>query len=423
MRSGGRGWKSRTVDLGRLSSARGGGSELRRVAVAQLAPVPLQVCLTFITAAALTPEDRGSAVFVVSTATLLGSVLFGSLHVGGVAALKAGDAASFRRVNICVAALVAAMVVGVILVATLRPSEVGLYNTTNALQILAGLTAYIPFLYCSRILQGLGRAASFRTLNLLLVGSYALAVTLALLLLGFDNPQSVTLPWLGAVFLASGTSLVLLARALRDGDHVRTPLPARVTALRLSMAAHFGSMSQQLANRADVLILGIFATASVVGVYTFAVSLGQLVWLIAEVAALVVFSDDDLRRRTDWGVQVRERVWAVLRLTTVGGLAIVAASAAILFLLLPSYAEGFTILLIVLPGMVVSAQARIVLAAFSALDERGALFVTACGTLLLCSAYLPAIAFFGVLGAAVASSAIYFGQFFLVRAVLTRATT
>jgi len=408
---------------GEMKTSLAGLKQLRGLAVAQVAPLPIQLILSLLTAAALVPSERGSAVLVVSSGAIGGSVLFGSFHVGAVAALKVGDRRAFRRVTGCVIGLSATSLALATWVEMAQPRGLGLYSADNLLLILLGLALYVPYLFVIRTMQGVGSVASYRTLSLLFSGLYAGGAAITLVPMGIRTSDAVTLPWLVSLLLSLIVALCLFQGTLRSVQlPVRNSLLSPVQSVRASLAAHIGSVSQQIAYRSDLFLLGIFSTAAPIGVYTLAVSLGELVWVVAEIMALSVFADDEIRIGVHWRERVQRRLQAVF-LITAGVAGLMFAGAAVLLLkVLPAYATSFPLLLILLPGMVLASGSRVILAAFTARDERTMLLLAAAGTLVLTAIYVPVIAAWGIFGAAAASVVVYVGQYVLLRRLWSRAT-
>jgi O-antigen/teichoic acid export membrane protein len=229
----------------------------------------------------------------------------------------------------------------------------------------------------------------------------------------------VTTPWLLSVLIAAVVSLVLFLKVLRRRGKQPAVPTGNLQAVRSSLAAHGGSISQQIAYRADLFLLGVYSTSALVGIYTLSVSLGQLVWVVPEIIALSVFADEDIRKNPRWHEHLERRLRATFVATTVVGLLLVAVASVLLLVLLPAYRASYPLLLILLPGTVAAAGARVILSALTARDERALLLRAGAGTLLLSVLYLPAIALFDVFGAAIASLFVYVGQYLLLRHLWT----
>jgi O-antigen/teichoic acid export membrane protein len=403
-----------------LAAGKGGLRELRHLAVAQIAPLPMQVALSLLTAVVLLPDARGSAVFVVGTGAVGASIAFGSFHVGAVAALKAGDRAAVRRVVLAVLAVAGVFAAAAGVVAATGWAGPGLYSAGNLVLICTGLALNVLVLNLNRTVQGLGDSGAYRWVALVMTAVYAGGAAVALVGFGLRTAAAVTLPWLASLVVALVLAAVLCRRTVRRLPPVDPP--RRVEALRASLAAHGGSVSQQLAYRADLFLLGVWSTAAAVGVYTLSVSLAEMVWIVPEVIALSVFADDAVRSGGDWRATVQRRIRSVLLVTAGTAVLLVAAAAVLLLLLIPEYRAGFPLLLVLVPGMVLAAAGRVVVSALTARDQRALLRRAAVGTLALSLLYVPAIAMFDVLGAAVASPLVYVGQYLLLRRLWARAT-
>ena len=96
------------------------------------------------------------------------------------------------------------------------------------------------------------------------------------------------------------------------------------------------------------------------------------------------------------------------------------AGASILILwFLPNYRYALVLLVLLVPGVILSAAGRVTLSAMVARDRRRMLRRAAVAALLLSTLYVPFIAIGGVTGAALASTAIYAGQYVTLRRLWT----
>lgn len=405
-----------------LLGSRGGARELRALTIAQVAPLPLQMLISLGTAFVLLPEARGTAVFVVSGGAIGASLLFGSFHVGAVAAAKAGDRRSLVRAGTSAAGLSVGLIVAGTLVAEFGVAGPGLYTASNTSTILIGIGLYVALLNMSRTCQGLGASLEYGVINIVLVLTYAIGVGIAIGPLGLRNATAVVAPWLFSVIVAVALATILLGRTLHRTVPMRTGSHPNVEAVRSSLVAHAGSVSQQLAYRADLFLLGIFATAATVGVYTLSVSLAELVWVIPEIIALSVFADDDVRSGKEWRAALERRIRSVF-VVTAGAAALTLAGAALLLLVfVPDYRTGLIYLAILLPGMVLTAGGRVILSALTARDQRRQLTIASVVTVVASLAYIPGIMYFDALGAAVVSTGIYVIQWLCLRRLMRTVT-
>jgi hypothetical protein len=395
--------------------------DLGHLAIAQLGPMPTYFLLNLVTAATLDPGRRGMAALVVGSGAVGATLLFGSMHVGAVLAVRAGDAGAFRRVAWVTAAtsLACALAAGTVLAA--NPSGWGLYSGPVLAQILAGLALMVPLLFLARTVQGLGQARAYRQLMLLQASLYFLGAVFCLLVLGRRSPFSVTIPWLLAMMVTVVAGAIRLRGLLRS---VRwSPGVARVTAVGASLAAHSGSVTQQVAYKGDLFLLGWFAPAAAIGLYTLSSSIAEVVWVVPEVLALSVFADEQVRSASDWRVVVARRVRQAVVCSAVAMVAVFAGGAVLLLWFLPDYRGSLPLLAILMPGVVAGAAARVILAALTARDARHLLRLAAAANLTISCLYLPGVALWGVRGAAVASTLIYLLQLLMARRLWTRAVT
>lgn len=395
--------------------------DLGHLAVAQVGPMPTYFVLNIVTAATLDPGRRGTAALVVGSGAVGATLLFGSMHVGAVLAVRAGDVSGFRRVAWVTAAISLACALAAAVVLVADPSGWGLYTGPVLVQILAGLALMVPLLFLARTVQGLGQARPYRQLMLLQAGLFFAGAIVCLLVLDRRSPSSVTIPWLAA----TAVTVVAGAARLRGllGPGTWSQEGARITAVGASLAAHSGSVTQQLAYRGDLFLLGWLAPAAAIGLYTLSTSIAEVVWVVPEVLALSVFADEQVRSASDWRTVVTRRVRQAVACSMVVAGGVLAGGAVLLLYVLPDYRGSLALLAIILPGVVAGAAARVVLAAITARDERHLLRLAAAANLTISCLYLPAVALWGVTGAAVASTVIYTLQLLVARRLWTRAVT
>jgi len=393
------------------------------LAVAQAAPVPVYALLSLLTVVILSPARRGEASLIVGSASIGGTLVFGSMHVGAVMAVHGRDVRAVARV-ICITLGLSVICLVVGALCWVYPSfGIGLYRGRVAGQCLLGVGLTVPFLFATRTLQGLGLARSFSRLMLLQVAVYFTATTTCLVVLNWRSPLAITIPWLGATALALIPAAVGLARLLSNVPWRDVTVDRRVNSIMASLAAHGGSSSQQLGYRADLFLLGAFASASSIGYYSVATAMAEIVWVVPEVIALSVFADERVRAGAQWARVVDRRIRQAIQISAIVGLAVVAGAAVLLLVALPRYADSFPLLLMLLPGIVASASARVTLAALTARDERRLISLGSAATLAVACLYVPAIALGGVAGAAMGSTVIYIGGFALAHQLWKKAKT
>ncbi|GAB3029945.1 hypothetical protein GCM10027052_02530 [Parafrigoribacterium mesophilum] len=176
------------------------------------------------------------------------------------------------------------------------------------------------------------------------------------------------------------------------------------------------------------MVLGLFVSAASLGVYSIAMPIAGLIWIVSE--ALSLFAFDNGGKFTSVIHQRRRFV----RLTTlnmlfgtVGAVVIALASIFVIPEVLPQYAGAVPLVLILLPGVLVQGYARIGLSIVFTTDSRRAPVVIGMASAALSVLYIPFVIGMGTIGAAIASSVIYVLQMLVVgivlRALLNRMQT
>jgi O-antigen/teichoic acid export membrane protein len=393
-------------------------SDIWELALAQLGQRPITAVVSFLVALALPPGDRGRAAFVVGVGAIGASFVFGSLHVGAVLAVQARDRPAFRRVVATTVVLAGTCAVAAAAVATIRPHGHGLYTWESMTQVLVAWAVTVVLLVTTRTVQGLGHARLYRHLTLVNVALYAAGTIGCLYVAGWRDPLAVTLPWIGAnaiTAIASSAFTWWITRQTpwRTGGE-------KVTAVLASLSAHAGSAAQQLAYKADLFLLGWFATASGIGLYSLATSFAELVWVVPEVLVLSVFADPLVRHGEEWRDVAKRRIRQATVLSAGASITVAVVAAVVLLVALPDYRGSLLLLLLLLPGVVAASAARVTLSVFTARDERKALRHAALWMTCATTIYLPAIAWAGVTGAAAASSLVYLCQYLALRSLWLR---
>ncbi len=372
----------------------------------------------------LGPAGRGSHELIIATSGLL-TALLGLSLTSGITWAVATESAAPRRLapGLLVAAIVQTAFAGVLL-ALVDTSGLG----ENLLPVASGgwvVPATVALFglqtlngYWRAVLIGARRILDANRTDVLLRGSLALMLAVAGVgaWLGGVRPG---LSWITALTVVSWT----LAQAALVARLKSTPSPPRAGAgyrvvARYSLPSYFGNLAQFLNYRMDTFFVNHFLGAASVGLYTLAVAIAQLVWLISSAAATVllpaVASMSDHRR----GAELAAGACRVAFWSTVAASAMLALAAPVAIPMV--YGAGFAAS--VLPLVVLLAG----VAAFSVVNVLGggylagigrpqdnmrvawvALAVTTAGDLLL----IPRL---GIAGAALASTASY-----LTSAVLT----
>lgn len=251
--------------------------------------------LGILIARALGPEGRGEYGLVMLTLSLL--VVVGNLGLPASAVYFTAQN-QYSRASLIKALVVSALLLGalgdVLLLlaeyAGLSPVLFGgeLAPLTRTLALLA-----LPLLFATTFLQAFlqGRHA------ITVYNSFQLASTgvqLALVAACFFTGRVSLNLLIGVYVLSQALSLAFLAFILRGdfrearrapwlvfGDWVRLG--------RYSLWSYLGNSAQYLCYRIDVFLVGIFLGTAAVGLYSLALSLGEMLWILTTPLATVLF--------------------------------------------------------------------------------------------------------------------------------------
>jgi O-antigen/teichoic acid export membrane protein len=251
-----------------------------------------------------------------------------------------------------------------LLVALVLPADtqVGPVGRGGFVAIVLGTGLVAVNLYVLRSIQGLGQHRAFRnawaiqSLLYLALGLPAAIVT--------KNVWLVVASWFVGLAAATVYGWRTYAALVRSGP--LEPADARVV-LRTSLIAHVGTVGIQMLYRADIAILGFFAAAADVGVYSIAVAVAGLIWVVAEAFGLAAFA----RGGAESAAALQERDRRLVRLNALlsvgSAIAIGLLAVTLLDRVLPEYAASVPLLIVLLPGVVAQGPSRV---AFASLLRR-----------------------------------------------------
>ena len=292
-----------------------------RSAAARVLVVGLNAAAGIIVARALQPEGRGVSAMVIAvagTTIALGYLSVEQAHVllwpGRRDEIVANSVLLGPAVG-ALAALGAALVVWVgtsLGVMVLHPGMLAV--------ALVSVPAAITALYLGTALVLDARVAVVNR-SMLCVAVLQCGVTLLLAAMG-----SLTPGWVVTIWSASSTvALLVLLAGARPRLRCWSPTLAR-RAVSVGMRFHPGSASLYLTYRLDVLILGALASPAAVGLYTLAVTLGELTRIPTEAVRGVFLPRQAEGDRPDAAeVTARAtRISALLAAVSVGGLCLTA---------------------------------------------------------------------------------------------------
>jgi O-antigen/teichoic acid export membrane protein len=184
--------------------------------------------------------------------------------------------------------------------------------------------------------------------------------------------------------------------------------------LRTSLLAHVGTVGIQMLYRADIAILGFFAAAAEVGVYSIAVAVAGLIWVVAEAFGLAAFA----RGGTESAAALQERDRRLVRLNALlsvgSAIAIGLLAVTLLDRVLPEYAASVPLLIVLLPGVVAQGPSRVAFASLLRRADTKVPMWIGLVSLGLSLVYIPCAARWQATGVAVASTVVYLLQAALV---------
>jgi O-antigen/teichoic acid export membrane protein len=234
----------------------------------------------------------------------------------------------------------------------------------------------------------------------------ALLIGLALALAGVTMPAAYVL---GFVLAVVASALLAVTVALRRPPDAAAAVPLGAV-LRYSLPLFVGNASQFLNYRLDVFFVKYFLGLSGVGVYTVAVGISQLLWLVPNALAAIV-----MRSVAAGGPRatILEQVALVNRFClwfTAGSAVVVAVLGiwAVSAVFGPGFEASVRPLLYLLPGTVLFSQTVLLSSYLNGIAKQMDTTLIACGALVLTVTFdLLLIPRYGVTGAAAASTLSY----------------
>ncbi len=366
--------------------------------------------LGIVLARALGPEGKGFYDIVVGSASLLMMVLGLSLS-SGVFYHTAKRPLDHRRLLVllwgvaavlaCVAAALLAAGRGLPWIAWMLPS-----GPAGAAALLTGgvLLAVYGQTLAKAVAGGMGRFGA-QSVTDALGRLAAVAAALALALAGVRTP----VPYVAVFAAAIGISALALS-----GMVWRTPVASRAlpaaAIVGYSFPLYVGNLVQFLNYRLDIFFVKEMVSLRAVGIYTVAVSLAQVLWLVPMALAALVMRQAAAEGS---GPGVLARVGEVNRFCLYLGLVSAVGLAGAAWIALgpvfgPGFEASFRPLALLLPGIVLFSPTIILSAYLNGIHRQVYTTWVACGsltvTIVLNLLLVPRI---GVAGAAVASTASY----------------
>ena len=378
------------------------------------AGLPLSFAVSVVTSRFLEPAGRGAFVLALLSVTMAAAI-FGSI---GTAVSREFDRAPSRRRVAFVEALLTTIAVSFPVTIVLAVIDLALAQPGYR-RIAFVAVALLPILVTQTVsgaLLALGRLRLWNGLQLLSSGGTLVGMLVFVVLLS----KGVT----GAVFawtLAQGIVGVVAVVGARD---LWLPLPKIAWAGNRAFVMLVYGVRLGLVNllslinyRIELIILQLYAGLHAVGIYSLAVSLGELVWLGSSAVAAALVAPMVTGEVEPAAGLVARAARNVLVLAVIGGTVLASAAP---FLVPPLFGSEFRAsvapLLVLIPGIVLFAPGSTIANFFSIKvgKARYSFWMTALSAAATAVAAVIAIPRIGVLGAALASTVGYAGTMLVV---------
>jgi O-antigen/teichoic acid export membrane protein len=393
--------------------------------IADLGPLVAAGVLSIVLARAIGPSGNGEYALL---ATVVGvAVLVCSLGLSSGITYEVSRASwparrAFRESYLAAVLLGALGVAGGIGFYTLTQDSV--LRSVDLALVLIALASIPPFLagqFASSILLGDDRYEAYGLLPLTTA-----AVTLVVAA-GLTIPFGLTgaiVGMLAAAVVTAAAGAALLARpSPGDATHaaaVQGPGPRRPLreAFRFGLPGWIGNIFQQANYRFDVIILGAYASTADVGVYSVALTLASIAWVLPHGLQTVIFPRTaSLDAGTQTGeVSTEESDAAVTRATRhsvlllpPAGLVVLALLALVPLVYGRSFDQTVVLGLVLLPGVLALGVGKVLGSVVAGRGKpRYNLYTGALSALITVALYFALIPPYGAWGAAIASSVSYF---------------
>lgn len=125
-------------------------------------------------------------------------------------------------------------------------------------------------------------------------------------------------------------------------------------AIKYGMKAHIGRLSQQVTYRVDIPLVSYFSGFGATGYYSIAVSLAELLWYIPRTVSFVLFPRVARIGAKDTGTMTAMLIRSSLWISIVFAIFLYLGSTVLITFWLPAYHSSLSILLLLIPGIVVS---------------------------------------------------------------------
>lgn len=394
-----------------------------------LIAVILAVAVNVIIARALGSAGKGSYDLALTTAALLAIAVGFSLPVGITYIVARGRAnlrpltqqlASMALLFAAIAALVLLILRNTRFATSFIPANMGAW----AVPLIVGSMMLTETAnYWRAMLNGRQEIIQANRNDLLSRAGHVLLLLIAVVLLqNRATPTHFVMINIAVLFLTNFIFLKTLRPALQ-------PQPG-VSGLReimtYSFSCYLSNFTQFLNYRLDVFIVTYFAGLQALGLYTLAVSLGQMIWLVSKAAATVLLPN--VAARQEESEANAERTAQITRVAF--GISLMAALLLALFAapFVPwvfgeEFRPSVTPLLWLLPGIVAFSAATVIASYLAGAGKPQLnLYVSLAGLIITIALDLLLIPRFNIIGAAIASTLSYLTSTIVIIYFFVRAT-
>ena len=309
---------------------------------------------SFLLAGLLLPAGRGQYALLVLVPGMLNAL--GQLGLPTAMSFFAGRGVRLDRLQrlgwLLTAVLSLVLVGGAIL---LLPWISATFLRTVPSELVLVSLASLPFQFATAFAGStlIGRQR-FRNYNLLVVGQSAAMLVGVVVLVGLLDlgVAGAIASYVGVAILAGVATAVELNRVVReepaDGPSVKLP-----QLLSYGIRIYPASVTGYFSYRVDVLVLSaLLADPAAVGLYTFAVSLAELAFIVPDSVSTVFYPRVAGMDRKDADALAPQVSRFTLLVTAIGVLALVPAAYLATHIVLPAYRDSIWPFLVLLPGVI-----------------------------------------------------------------------
>jgi O-antigen/teichoic acid export membrane protein len=387
-----------------------------------IAATAIGLATSVLIARAAGPEGKGAYDLSMATAILLSTTLGFSVNAGVTYVVARDAAAPQRLLPVLVAfAMTQALVTALILLVVAgTPLSGALLVPGLEAEVVLPISVLVAALSLTASFRGIlvgwqeFIAANWRDLAGRIATIAALGVAVVLALRADRSVAALDLIWAGVIG-AIATTVIFVVTVARHGRMASVPVPADAglaigDALRFALPAYVGNVAQFLNYRLDLFLVGLFLGVRGVGLYALAVSLGQLLWIVSNSAAAVVFpSVSGASDRLAAAHQAAQIARVAFAITLLGGAAAALAAGVVLPIVFgTAFRPSVEPLLWLLPGIVAFSITNVLASYIAGIGRPGLnAAVSLLGVAVTIPLDLALIPTLGIVGAAVASSASY----------------